>query len=152
MKTVRHDDDDLNIGRLVHDGSSAWIGPSPLVQHSRWAAAAQRGRWLGRALKLTVGATAFTALAFVSVMFIAALASPDGNTTVSNLMSHVFSGGAEPSPGVVSPSPLSTSPAAPQHGGAAPPSSTSRPGPTSTPSRQTPEHEPSPRPSQSPDE
>ena len=161
MKTIRQYADDLDIDRLVRVGSSAWTGPSPLTAQSRWAAAAQqKKRRLGRALKLAAAGLAFTALIFGSVAFIAALATPDGHATMVNLMSHVFpgSGGTPPSPSELSPSPANASSAPAVGSPSASPAQRTNPalaprerepwqaGPSPGPS-----HLPSPRPSESPD-
>lgn len=163
MKTIRQYDDDLDIDRLIRVGASAWTGPSPLTPQSRWAAAAQQEkRRLGSALKLAAAGLAFTALILGSVVFIAALATPDGHATMVNLMSHVFSGSGStaPSPSELSPSPANASPAPGAVVGApsaSPPQQTNpalaprerepwQEGPSPGPS-----HLPSPRPSESPD-
>jgi hypothetical protein len=162
MKTIRQYDDDLDIDRLIRVGSSAWTGPSPLTPQSRWAAAAQQKRKPGHALKLAAAGLAFTALTFGSVVFIAALATPDGHATMVNLMSHVFSssGGTAPSPSEPSPSPANASPAPGAVLGAPSPSPGQRTNPASAPREREPwqegpspgpSHLPSPRPSESPD-
>jgi hypothetical protein len=110
MKTVGPDDD-FDIGHLVRTGSSAWTGPSPFARQSRWASAARPGQQLARALKLTATGLIFTALVFASVMVVATEATSVGHPTVMDMMSHVFTGGAQQSPSEVPVPPDTASPA-----------------------------------------
>jgi hypothetical protein len=158
MRVERFDDDDLDIGWMVRDASSTWIGPSPRAGQSRWSGGAQPLRQVGRAVKVSGAALAFTAIIFVSVIFAAVAVAPGATgtpmTKLTNGVSHVFAGGAVASPSQAPAIPASTqSPTAvgPRPGTA--PSTGSSPlskrGPGSGPS---PTSGPTPRPSGSPDE
>jgi hypothetical protein len=158
MRVGRFDDDDLDIGWMVRDASSSWIGPSPRAAQSRWAGGAQPLRQVGRAVKVSAAAVAFAAVIFVSVVFAAIAVTPGATgtpmTKLTNGVSHVFAGGAVASPSqppaipAAAQSPTAVGPrpgTAPSTGSS--PLSKRGPGPAPSPTSR-----PTPRPSGSPDE
>jgi hypothetical protein len=156
MRVERFDDDDLDIGWMVRDASSTWIGPSPRASQSRWAGGAQPLRQVGRAVKVSGVAVAFTAIIFLSVVFAAVAVTPGDTgtpmTKLTNGVSHVFAGGAAASPSQAPAIPASAqSPTGvTPRPGTAPltgPSSLAKRSPTPAPTLR-----PTPRPSGSPDE
>jgi hypothetical protein len=122
MRVERFEDDDLDIGWMVRSASSTWIGPNPRASQSRWGADAGPGRQVGRAVKLSAAAVAFTAVIFGSLLFAAVTVTPGDTVTpvtkLTNGMSHVFAGAvASPSQAPAIPaSVLSPSSAAPRAG------------------------------------
>ena len=153
MRVERFEDDDLDIGWMVRSASSTWIGPNPRANQSRWGAdAGPRPRpQVGRAVKLSAAAVAFTAVIFGSLLFAAVTVTPGDTVTpvtkLTNGMSHVFAGAvASPSQAPTIPaSALSPSSAAPRSG------TTPLTGPSSRSTRgPTPVLSPSPRPSPHP--
>jgi hypothetical protein len=142
----RFDDDDLDIGWMVRDASSAWVGPSARSSQSRWAAAAEPRRPVGRAVGLSAAAVAFTAIIFASVLFAAVAVTPGDPaapmTKLTKGMSHVFAGAAVASPSQApaipasAQSPSSAAPrpgTAPLTGPASPPRRSPAPSPPPTP-------------------
>lgn len=91
--------DELDIGLIVSEGSSSWTGPSPRVSQSRWAAAAEPRRRVGRSVRLVAFGVASAAVIVVGVAVAAVTVSPRGPAgSVIDLMSHEFAGSLGPMP------------------------------------------------------
>jgi hypothetical protein len=86
---MKDEEDFAAITWMIRQGSSSWIGPTPQAGRARWAAAARR-RPVGLVLKGSAAGLLFTALAFVSVVAVAASMSPGGISSVPRAVSDVL--------------------------------------------------------------
>jgi hypothetical protein len=64
---VERRDDEVDVGHMVEYASTTWIGGNARVGQSRWGAAAEQGRQLGRAVKLSGAAEAVEAVIFRAI-------------------------------------------------------------------------------------
>jgi hypothetical protein len=86
---MKHDDDVAAMEWMIRRGSSSWMGPTPHADRARWATAARR-RPVGLILRGSAAGVLFTALAFFSVVAVAASMSPGGISSVPRAVSDVL--------------------------------------------------------------
>src|SRR5205807_54019 len=93
---------------MIRQGSSTWVGPAPRARQARWATTAGR-RPMGRVPRPSFQGVLFTAVAFLTVVAVAAAVTPGGLMSIpGSVVSNVISQKGPPAtatPATVSPSP-----------------------------------------------